>query len=224
MRSTREGEIDASSVGELQHQIAMSRYRSAPNADWAELVAEYYSAGGYEETVAYWISPDGQIARIEPDADVNRFHDLREAMATPEHGAWFAAKLVVEPDGRHRFTFDYDFEPPWEVPPSPQTYLDDLAAHPRPADRVPAWHPGHTPGGTWVPVRYDQTGLAGQTARLLTDLPTDDAGVPADLPDGTAEVVVVDDTPNPTLTLRVHPVGSAADTSFVRFDQLAVRS
>ena len=224
MTPTREGEIDASSVGELQHQIAMSGYQSAPDADWAELVAEYYSAGGYAETVAYWISPARQITRMPPDAHVNRFDDLREAMVTPEYGAWFAAELVVEPDGRHRFTFDYDDEPPWEVPPSPQIYLDDLAAHPRPAHRVPAWHPGHAAGGAWVPVRYDQTGLAGQTARLLTDPPTDDAGVPADLPAGTAEVVVVDDTPNPTLTLRVHPVGSATEVSFVRFDQLAVRN
>jgi hypothetical protein len=215
---TREGEIDASSVGDLQDEIATSRYRSAPYADWAELVTEYYSVGSHAETVAYWISRDGGITRIEPDAD--RFHDLREAMATPERGAWFSAKLVVEPGGRHRFTFNYDDEPPWEVPPSPHAYLDDLAAHPRPAGDVPAWHPG---GDAWIPVRYDQTGLAGQTARLLTDLPTDDAGVPADLPDGTTEVIVVDDTPNPTLTVRVHSVGSDADTSFVRFDQLAVR-
>ncbi|WP_168175972.1 GAD-like domain-containing protein [Mycobacterium sp. ST-F2] len=75
----------------------------------------------------------------------------------------------------------------------------------------------------WRPVRLDQTGLSGVTARLLTNDPTDDAGWPADLPSGTTEVVIVDDTPGPLLTVRVHPVGSPSAGVYVRFDQLAVR-
>ncbi|MFC8081127.1 hypothetical protein ACFUN8_36975 [Streptomyces sp. NPDC057307] len=80
-------------------------------------------------------------------------------------------------------------------------------------------------GGTprWRRIRPDQVGLAGTVARLLTAEPTDDAGWPADLPPETAEVVIVDDTPGPLLTVRVHPVGDSSAVSFVRFDQLAVR-
>lgn len=81
-----------------------------------------------------------------------------------------------------------------------------------------------TPAGRWQVIRLDQTGLTGTTARLLTADPTDDAGWPADLPPGTTEVVVADDTPGPLLTLRVHPVGDSSKVSYVRFDQLAVRS
>lgn len=77
-------------------------------------------------------------------------------------------------------------------------------------------------GPRWELIRVDQTGLAGVTAKLVTNEPTDDAGWPADLPQGTTEVVVVDDTPGPTLTVRVHPVGNPAGTAYVRFDQLAV--
>jgi hypothetical protein len=76
----------------------------------------------------------------------------------------------------------------------------------------------------WQVLRIDQTGLAGTTARLLTPDPTDDAGWPADLPPGTTEVVIADDTPGPLLTVRVHPVADPSAVSFVRFDQLAVRS
>ncbi len=76
----------------------------------------------------------------------------------------------------------------------------------------------------WQVIRVDQTGLSGTTARLLTSDPTDDAGWPADLPPGTTEVVLADDTPGPLLTLRVHPVGDSSKVAFVRFDQLAVRS
>lgn len=77
----------------------------------------------------------------------------------------------------------------------------------------------------WRPVRATDTGLKGRAARLLTSEPTDDAGWPADLPPGTTEVVIVEDTPSPTATLRVQTSGDAAPKNVrVRFDQLAVRN
>ncbi|WP_155946583.1 GAD-like domain-containing protein [Mycobacterium sp. URHD0025] len=76
----------------------------------------------------------------------------------------------------------------------------------------------------WRMLQVDQTGLAGMTAKLVTNTPTNDAGWPADLPEGTTEVVIVDDTPGPLLTLRVHPVGEPSGGVHVRFDQLAVRT
>lgn len=93
-----------------------------------------------------------------------------------------------------------------------QTYAEEMVAD------------GHDETPRWQVIRLDQTGLTGTTARLLTADPTDDAGWPADLPPGTTEVVIADDTPGPLLTLRVHPVGDPSKVSYVRFDQLAVRS
>lgn len=85
-----------------------------------------------------------------------------------------------------------------------------------------AEHDGRrTPVGA-SPIRYDQTGLKGQTAVLLTDLPTNDAGVPADLPQGTTHVVIIEDTPNATLTLQVHPVGEARPVVFIDHAQLSL--
>ncbi|WP_435831333.1 DUF7161 family protein [Micromonospora arborensis] len=76
----------------------------------------------------------------------------------------------------------------------------------------------------WRPVRATDTGLIGRAARLLTSEPTDDAGWPADLPAGVTEVVIVEDTPSPTATLKVQTSGDAAPRNArVRFDQLAVR-
>ncbi|SUA31400.1 Uncharacterised protein [Mycolicibacterium fortuitum] len=73
-----------------------------------------------------------------------------------------------------------------------------------------------------VPIRYDQTGLKRRMAVLLTDLPTDDAGAPANLSPGTVHVVIVDDTPNPTLTLRVHPAARPQNVAFVDHTQLGL--
>ncbi|OBB95860.1 hypothetical protein [Mycolicibacterium peregrinum] len=77
-------------------------------------------------------------------------------------------------------------------------------------------------GESLTPIRYDQTGLRGRTAELLTDLPRNDAGVPVTLPAGTTRVVIVDDTPNSTLTLRVHPVGEVDRVVFVDHAALAL--
>ncbi|MFG2049351.1 hypothetical protein ACGFIW_18205 [Micromonospora sp. NPDC048935] len=72
-------------------------------------------------------------------------------------------------------------------------------------------------------MRATETGLSGRAARLLTSEPTDDAGWPADLPAGVPDVVIVEDTPSPTATLKVRTSGNAAPkTARVRFDQLAV--
>jgi hypothetical protein len=75
----------------------------------------------------------------------------------------------------------------------------------------------------WRRLRVDQTDLAGRTARLLTDDPTDDTGWPADLAPGTSEVVIVDDTPGPMLTVRVHSVAEPSRIAYVRFDQIALQ-
>jgi hypothetical protein len=73
-----------------------------------------------------------------------------------------------------------------------------------------------------VPVRRDQTGLKGRLAVPLTEVPVNDAGVPSDLPPGTERVVILDDTPNPTLTLRVHPVGQPDRVVYVDHADLAL--
>lgn len=74
------------------------------------------------------------------------------------------------------------------------------------------------------PLRYDTTGLRGRKLRLVTDYPTDDAGIDADLPAGIADVVAIDDTPNVTFSVQVHPVDDPTRIAFVAFDQLALYS
>ncbi|MFG1654418.1 hypothetical protein ACGFIE_31255 [Micromonospora sp. NPDC049275] len=90
--------------------------------------------------------------------------------------------------------------------------------------RLPVEQPATPTSTAWRPVRASETGLNGRAARLLTSDPTDDAGWPADLPAGTTEVVIVEETVSPTATLKVRTNGDAAPkTARVRFDQLAVR-
>lgn len=71
-------------------------------------------------------------------------------------------------------------------------------------------------------VSYAQIGLSGKVAQVLVDEPTDEIDWPADLPSGTKSVIIVDDTPNPHQTLRVHPVDDPFRIALVVYDQLAV--
>lgn len=69
---------------------------------------------------------------------------------------------------------------------------------------------------------YDTTGLRGKKLRVLTTYPTDDAGADSNLPAGITDVVAVDDTPNVTLSVQVHPIDDPTRIAFVAFDQLAL--
>lgn len=84
----------------------------------------------------------------------------------------------------------------------------------------------HVPGQKpeFRPFPYDTTGLRGRRLRVMAAYPTDDARIDADLPAGITDVIAVDDTPNVTLSLQVHPVGDPTRIAFVAFDQLALYS
>jgi hypothetical protein len=73
-----------------------------------------------------------------------------------------------------------------------------------------------------TPLRYDQNGLRGKSARVLVEEPTDEIDWPADLPAGIETVVILDDEPNPHHTLRVHPPDDPTRVALVVFDQLAL--
>jgi hypothetical protein len=73
-----------------------------------------------------------------------------------------------------------------------------------------------------TPLGYAQSGLRGKLARVLVDEPTDEIDWPADLPAGIETVVILDDTPNPHHTLRVHPPDDPSRVALVVYDQLAL--
>jgi hypothetical protein len=71
--------------------------------------------------------------------------------------------------------------------------------------------------------RYNAAGLRGKRMRLMSDLPTSDAGKPQESLIGVTDVVCLDETPNvTTYEVRVHPVGLPEIVAFVAFTQLAL--
>lgn len=144
--------------------------------------------------------------------------ELRKEVGLPVDNVWNAAAVTVErnsANGTLHLFYDLDAEA-WDMTPENQSDIADRAFRLFGDGKLDRTEP-------WQQVLVDQTGLRARTAKLLTHEPTDDAGWPADLPAGATEVVVLDDEPNPTLTLRVFVPGTPK-YAFVRFDQLAVHA
>ncbi|MBA0047867.1 hypothetical protein [Mycobacteroides sp. LB1] len=143
---------------------------------------------------------------------------IRNEGVLPAQDLWNAAVVTVRkgtPTGVLYPFLGIDAEA-WEMTPDNQADIADRAF------RL-FGEGGVDQPDDWEPVRVDQTGLKGRTAKLLVSEPTDDAGWPAELPPDTTEVIVFDNEPTPLLTVRVFVPGMDGFT-FVRFDQLAVHA
>jgi hypothetical protein len=66
--------------------------------------------------------------------------DLRDASASPETGAWFAAKIVVDGEGNITTDFDYDIQPQFTILPILQHDIEvELDKWPRTGEHIPCW-------------------------------------------------------------------------------------
>lgn len=74
----------------------------------------------------------------------------------------------------------------------------------------------------WRAIAYDASGLEGRLARITVEHPCSSSLFDSDLPPGTREVVIVDDTTSVFLDLAVHPVGDSSRRALVRYDQLEI--
>jgi hypothetical protein len=128
----------------LQSAIALEAFSAVPQGDWDQVVVQFLSAGRVAESRCRVVRSDGTSASIKtPAKTVYAYADLREAMAGGERGAWFSSSMTVDRQGQFQFAFDYLNEPRWGVRPTEAALLEDMAAHPRPAAQIPAWHPAH---------------------------------------------------------------------------------
>lgn len=83
---------------------------------------------------------DGGSGEIELPAEVTAgFQELRSWMYRPGRGAWFSARLVVEPGREPEFRYNYDEDPKWWPALLPTAFNRDLEHFPRDEAHVPAW-------------------------------------------------------------------------------------
>lgn len=110
-------------------------------AGWREVRASYLATAPYAELDATVTLPDGRVEQVDPlPEDLETvFEKLRDEMYQPGKGAWLTATITIAASGRFSTDFDYDTEPAWSIPVTPDTYAADLAQYPRDDQHIPPW-------------------------------------------------------------------------------------
>ncbi|MFE5288992.1 hypothetical protein ACFRAQ_28845 [Nocardia sp. NPDC056611] len=112
---------------------------SAPHG-WTQLRYEYRATIQIDGDRLESVSSEGLVARISaPFAVMEQLSDLRSAMFVPEVGTWFTARVVIDRDGDCQAAFDYDSEPDFVPPLTPDAYALDFEYFPRSEEHTPPW-------------------------------------------------------------------------------------
>lgn len=131
-----------SRLEDLQLAAATALLEVVPPNGWAEVSVRYAKAGPRAESIGYYIGTDGNEHSIQvPTSTVLALGELKKEMATPEHGAWLSAMLRLTPDRKVKFSYNYDERPDWDVEPTDEAYIEDLAMYPRKPSETPIWYP-----------------------------------------------------------------------------------
>ncbi|NBH11632.1 hypothetical protein [Amycolatopsis sp. SID8362] len=94
-----------------------------------------------EEIALAVVMPDGAAARMEPPPDVSPLlFELRNKKYMRERGSWLSLRLVIEPDGDYRVSYNFDLDPLWDPPIETAVWDQDFEAFPRDDEWIPAWY------------------------------------------------------------------------------------
>ncbi|KZB87585.1 hypothetical protein [Amycolatopsis regifaucium] len=86
------------------------------------------------------IMDDGSRPEIAPPTELNVIlAKLRTLLYRPGRGAWFSARISMNPPGAIFYDYNYDYEPVLTPPMEPEHYVEDLKKFPRDPEHIPAW-------------------------------------------------------------------------------------
>jgi hypothetical protein len=123
----------------LLPRIGAGLVAAAPGG-WRELRLELDAAGPLTRATFAVVTADGAVASEPVPAEVFAHTDaFRAATAGPGTGAWFRCRVTVVPGPDVAADLDYDTEPRFDVPPAPETWVEELRLHPRDAAHIPPW-------------------------------------------------------------------------------------
>ncbi|MBE1495535.1 hypothetical protein H4696_002635 [Amycolatopsis lexingtonensis] len=86
------------------------------------------------------IMDDGSRPEIRPPHELNVvLAKLRTLTYRPGRGAWFSARVSMNPPGAIFYNYNYDHEPRLTPPMTAADYAEDLKVFPREPEHIPAW-------------------------------------------------------------------------------------
>lgn len=112
---------------------------------WAEAALEIAFADGFSQ-LRTWSREayDGQWEpapryAVDSESFAELAATLRRLMYRADRGTWFSARITVTDQGDYRADYDFDNQPNFDPPVSPELFLKDLRQFPREPSRVPSW-------------------------------------------------------------------------------------
>lgn len=107
--------------------------------DWARVDLKVSMAANVDDYQYATLNQDGSVRERELPADQLRrpFSDLREVLWEEEKGTWFSVRFTIDPPGNAQTEYNFEVDPVWDPPISPDVWVKDLEIFPR----AEAWRP-----------------------------------------------------------------------------------
>ncbi|SDM32675.1 hypothetical protein [Allokutzneria albata] len=131
--------VGAAEQQELLQEVSGLLVSAAPEG-WRELELSFRSTVAVDTATFSCVGGSGERTRLSvPFRAMNRLSELREGMYAPGTGAWFTARMTIRPPGGFEVRYDYDSEPEFVPPLTPETFVLDQEHFPRSEEHMPEW-------------------------------------------------------------------------------------
>ena len=132
--------MDCARRQELVRDMALELVAAAPDG-WASMEYRYDKIGRVGACENFVTFADGTTKRIRHPRSVDkRARSLKDEMYQKGTGTWFGMSVLVAGPGEFTAEFHYDKElGVHPLPPSPESYVFELAKFPRDDDAVSDW-------------------------------------------------------------------------------------
>ena len=128
--------------GPSDEQRIFDEFAAAAEDGWVSGEIRVLEAGKQAEYRLVAFHADGRKSFPNPQgfALEDAIDNIRTRLYQTGRGAWFSAVFRLEPNGRFTADFDYDSEPPWDIPVVDATYLEEQQLFPRDEQHQPDWY------------------------------------------------------------------------------------
>ena len=126
-------------IEHLYRDIALEVYAAKPTEKWTKATCHFQAITRMSAGTCSFSLENGTEKSVFPGSQfVPKLMLLREKMANFHENkhAWYSTTSTVTSAGKFHFDFDYDHLPPFKIIPSPDKWVDEFNAHPRPELQV----------------------------------------------------------------------------------------
>jgi len=131
--------VDPVEQEQVIREVGMALLGVAP-VGWQEMEFSFRSTVVVDTATLWWIDPNGERFRLDPpNQAMDLLSTLRPRMYVKDRGSWFTARMKLRPPGRYEVEYDYDGEPEFTPPLSPDVFALDFRHFPRSEENTPEW-------------------------------------------------------------------------------------